>query len=151
MQPQPLKSCLSKKPPMKCLGLLWTALVLAAMVSCEKEPGPINNNLIPVNKCQVFDYTGESITCCLDSVIADSRCPIDGICIWQGSGIARFKVSTSNTLNTITLATFKYSIYNKDTTVAGFKIELVNLSPVSRVNQPVNYKDYVAQVAITKL
>ena len=127
------------------------SIILFAFASCKKESAVFDENLIAINQCRSFTRDAISLTCCLDSVIEDSRCPIDAVCIWQGRGVARFKVNTQNTVHTITLATIKFTPFNKDTTLAGFKIELIGLSPYPDLKKPLRYKDYVAEVKITKL
>ncbi len=136
---------------MKGLIIPCFAIVLAAFVSCTKEPYPISyRNFIPVNKCQAFETTGELLTCCLDSVIKDSRCPIDAVCIWQGIAVARFTVNAKNETHVITLATSSFAPYKRDTILAGFKMEFVNLEPIPSMSNPAKYSDYVAEVSITK-
>lgn len=136
---------------MKRLIIPCFAIALATFMSCTKEPSPISyRNLIPVNKCQSFDTTGELLTCCLDSVIQDSRCPIDAVCIWQGIAVARFTVSSKNENHVITLATSNFATFKRDTTLAGFKMEFVNLEPPNSMSNQPKYSDYVAEVRITK-
>jgi hypothetical protein len=65
--------------------------------------------------------------------------------------VVRFKVNVSNAAHTITLATFKFTPYTQDTTVSGFKIELVNLSAQKEMEKPFGYNDYIAEVKVTKL
>jgi hypothetical protein len=124
-------------------------VTLFFFATCKKNSLTLNENYIPVNKCQ--SYYNDSFTCCLDSVLQDSRCPIYAVCIWQGIAVARFKVNTSNEAHSITLATWKFQSYVKDTTIAGYKIELVNLSAQKEIGKPFGYNDYVAEVKITKL
>ena len=137
---------------MKYTITILFAAMLFVLVSCEKqEVVLLNENFIPVNECQSYAIDKQDLTVCLDSVTQDSRCPIDAVCIWQGIGITRFKFTTKNTDHLITLSTYKFHPYNKDTTLAGFKIELVNLAPQRELSKPFNYRDYVAEVNITKL
>ncbi|MEP7141902.1 MAG: hypothetical protein ABI707_03475 [Ferruginibacter sp.] len=141
---------------MKRSNGLLIAVILLAYVSCKKQPGPVNEknyapHYIALNKYQPVNMDGEILTCSLDSVIQDSRCPVNATCVWQGVAVARFKISRKNIQNTITLATFKFGEYDTNTTVAGFKIELINVSPYPELAIPHNYNDYVAEVKITKL
>lgn len=81
----------------------------------------------------------------------DSRCPVNAVCIWRGIAVARFKVNASNTEHTITLANWQFQSYIKDTTVAGFKIEFINLFSQTEAMKSFRYKDYVAEVKVTKI
>jgi len=116
--------------------------------TCKKEAATPGKEYIPVNQCQ--SYYADSITCCLDSVLQDSRCPVNAICVWQGIAVARFKVKAPGTAHTITLATWKFQSYLKDTTVSGFKIEFVNLNGQNNATKPFGYNDYVAEVKVTR-
>ncbi|MBC7889276.1 MAG: hypothetical protein H7Z13_15470 [Ferruginibacter sp.] len=120
------------------------------MAACKKQTHPLNENYIPVNKCQSYTISGNTVTVCLDSVIQDSRCPADAVCIWQGIAAARFAVNTANTDHLIRLATTKLAGYNRDTTIAGFKIEFIALLPQNKLASPVDYNEYIAEVKITK-
>ena len=125
-------------------------ILLFAFASCKKDKA-FNENYIPVNKCQSFNKEGATLTCCLDSVVEDSRCPVNADCIWQGITIARFKISTQNKEHLITLATRKFLTYSPDTTIAGFRIEFIQLLPNAVLDKQFSYKDYIAEVKITKL
>lgn len=132
----------------------WTSIIISILLlsfsGCKKEKTDSNENYIAINQCKSFTRNEQKITCCLDSIIEDSRCPINAVCIWEGRAVVRFKVSTQNTVHTISLATNKFTPYPRDTTLVGFNIELVNLIPQPEVNKSFNYKEYVAKVNITK-
>lgn len=132
------------------VSLIVPALLLV-IASCKKPAAQVNENYISVNKCQAFNRDGKILTLCLDSVIQDSRCPINTVCVWQGIAVAQFTASSQNTKEVITLATNKFEPYTRDTTLSGFKIEFINLTPHKDMGKPFNYKDYVAEVKITRL
>ena len=111
----------------------------------------MNENYIQVNKCQTYTIDNQNITLCLDSITQDSRCPIDVVCIWQGLAVARFNLKAQNKDHLITLATMKFAPYSRDTTIAGFKIEFIGLTPQTDTRKPFNYRDYIAEVKISKL
>ena len=136
---------------MKYTTFFFIAVLAVYVVSCKKQHDNQDKNFIPVNKCRDFNTDGKTITVCLDSVLQDSRCPADAMCIWQGTGVARFKVNTQNSIHIITLATPTSPTHSKDTAVAGFKIEFINLLPNREMIKPYNYKDYVAEVKVAKL
>ena len=135
---------------MKYIFYLLAFPITLSFISCKKEKVDNNQNNIGINKCKSFTIDSKTLTCCLDSVLADSRCPVNAVCIWEGITIARFKVSTANSNQRITLALRKFSSYNKDTTLAGFKIEFINLVPHGEANKPFNYSDYIAEIKVTR-
>ena len=150
MQPLFLSNCPCIKEYMKSVGSIFIAMIVFFFVSCDKEPVSLNENYIPVNKCQSYNQDGEKLTLCLDSIVQDSRCPINAVCIWQGVAVARFTVDTKNNDHVIELATAPLLQYKKDTIVAGFKIELINIAPHPEMGKPLNYDEYVAEVKVSK-
>jgi hypothetical protein len=133
---------------MKLSFYLAGIIMLFMFATCKKDTVMFNENYIPVNKCQ--SYFSDSLTCCLDSVLQDSRCPVNVVCVWQGIAVVRFKVTTSNAVHSITLANWKFQSYITDTTVAGYKIEFVNLNGQKDATKLFGYNDYVAEVRVTK-
>jgi len=139
------------KKTMKRTSLLFTVVIMLTVFSCKKQPA-VNENYVPVTQCKTFTRSSGTITCCLDSVIQDSRCPINAACIWEGIGVARFTIKFKNENHVITLATQKFStLYSKDTTLVGFNIELVNLFPYpADLNKRGNYNNYIAELNIVQ-
>ncbi|MEP7108828.1 MAG: hypothetical protein ABI760_12620 [Ferruginibacter sp.] len=135
---------------MKYTTSILIAVIVLSFESCKKQPEHLNENYIPVNKCQSFEVDGKILVCCLDSVIQDSRCPVNAICIWQGIAVARFSLNSENKNHIITLATTNFPPYNKEAIVSGFKIEFKNLLPQREMGKPFNYHDYVAELRITR-
>jgi len=135
---------------MKYAIYLLVVALCYGLVSCKKEPAPLNNNFIPVNNCRTFAIAGKTLTLCLDSVIKDSRCPLNALCIWQGFAAGRFSATVQNENEVVTLATVKWEGYNNEAVVEGFKIEFIKLTPQAELNKPFNYNDYIAEVKVTK-
>ena len=135
---------------MKYSGYLLMVALCYSLISCKKEPAPLNPNYIPVNNCRSFSIGGKTLTLCLDSVIQDSRCPRNALCIWQGLAAGRFSASVEGENQVVTLATVKLTGYNNEAVVEGFKIEFIDLTPHAELNNPFSYNDYVAEVKVTK-
>jgi hypothetical protein len=79
-------------------------------------------------------------------VPADSRCPIDAVCVWAGDGEVALKAQQLGRDAALSLHTMldpRSAVFN------GFRIELVHLTPVRRASEPVAAKDYVAQLVVT--
>ncbi len=85
----------------------------------------------------------------LDSVLHDSRCPEDVICIWAGNAQGRF--------NIIAEGRFRHQIIlnttlpmQQDTTLHGMNYKLMSLSPEPNTKKPIDYTKYKAKLLITK-
>ena len=124
-------------------------LVFTGLCSCND-----NINSYVSGQAYVLKYgetikdAGSGLSIALDSVLTDSRCPKDGVCIWAGNAEVRFVYSKDNNrmkfiLNT--LATFR-----TDSLINGYRIKLVNLIPYHEVGSSINQADYKAEIKITK-
>lgn len=96
------------------------------------------------NDC-LNDYSKQT-TLCFDSVLTDSRCPENVICIWGGEAIARFRiVNDSNAPLFIDLHTGTF-----DTIVNDYKISFIDLFPYPNTEIQRNINDYKAKLIIKR-
>ena len=95
---------------------------------------------------------GDDLTLSFDKVASDSRCPANAVCIWQGAATAKFSFTKNGELHSFDLSTItKSPAYAKDTTIAGYKIEFINLSPYPGTFTPPAPDDQIrAELKITK-
>lgn len=121
--------------------------------SCSKKDVELKEGMIEiaVKRCGSGAIGGDNVRLCFDSVITDSRCPANAVCVWAGSALARFSLTKNGESTSFHLATLKYGSYNKDTVLFGYKIEFVNLSPYpGTVPTPVPANQVKAEIRITK-
>jgi hypothetical protein len=81
------------------------------------------------------------------SVEADSRCPIDAVCVWAGDGEIALKIEQGSQSAVASLHTM---LEPKKTEWNGYTISLVTLTPVRQANKPVEPKDYRAQILVER-
>jgi hypothetical protein len=111
---------------MKSLLLL---LLLPALlfVSCKKDrdhPGLIK---VYLHGCSpMLPYPNAVI--CFDSLVSDSRCPRESVCIWEGEAIARFTLKVNGQERSVTLSTNGFS-QPADTLLLGYRIRFADLTP----------------------
>lgn len=73
---------------------------------------------------------GDRVKLSFDGVVSDSRCPANAMCIWQGAATAAFSFTRNGDLHRFNLSTISMEPnYTKDTVIAGYKIEFINLLP----------------------
>ncbi|MBS1749815.1 MAG: hypothetical protein JST63_07920 [Bacteroidetes bacterium] len=79
---------------------------------------------------------------CFDSLITDSRCPIGGICIWQGTALIKISFRESGYVHkfTMSLKGFPGIGYPSDTAIGGYKISFTDLKPYPDTNTPTRQK-----------
>ena len=81
---------------------------------------------------------------CLDTVLSDSRCPSDVVCVWAGEAIARFKIEKYNGFPVF--IDLKEGV--KDTLIDGYMISFVKLLPYPKVGIQTKPQDYKARIVI---
>ena len=127
--------------------------ILVMAHSCSKKDVELREGTleIAVKRCGSGDIGGDNVRLCFDSLISDSRCPANAMCVWAGSAVAKFSLTKNGESTSFNLATLKYGSYNKDTVLLGYKIEFVNLSPYpGTVPTPVPADQIKAEIKITK-
>jgi hypothetical protein len=142
------------KEPMKYRGIVIAIICLGVLSACEKSATDIEGatRTIQLHECTPLPGSSDS-RLCFESVVSDSRCPANANCIWGGTAIARFSIAKHDArIHVLTLATPLPVTYGRDTVVAGYKIEFVNLHPYPSLGAPpVPASEIKAEVKITKL
>lgn len=135
------------------LYIIPVATILMAN-SCSKNDIEIREGTVELalNKCGSGNIGGKNLRLCYDSLISDSRCPANAMCIWQGTATAKFSLTKDHETKTFVLSTIDMSpTYKKDTVLMGYKIEFVNLTPYpGTVPSPVPADQIKVELKITK-
>lgn len=116
---------------------LFFKLIIAAtigIISCKKESVNKATYTIKVNECT--PAAGENFIVCFDSLITDSRCPIDAICVWEGFALAKFSLHQNGNVIPFSLATRAFHQYHQYTTINQIKISLQNILYETNVKLP---------------
>ena len=121
---------------MKKAALFFTLIMAATIgiISCKKESVNEEKYTIKVKECTTA--AGENFIVCFDSLITDSRCPIDAICVWEGFALAKFSLHQNGNIKPFSLATRAFQQYHQDTTINQIKISLQNLLYETIVKSP---------------
>lgn len=120
---------------MKLLYIYSLILVVAvAACSCTKmaraDRSASGNPLIGLQQCYEQASGSEMIRLCLDSVLEDSRCPRNVVCVWSGVARIKLTLSSKNYSHSFRLASLKAPPhYINDTILEGYKFQFINLSP----------------------
>jgi len=121
---------------MKKAALFFTLIMATTIgiISCKKESVNEATYTIKVNECTTA--AGENFTVCFDSLITDSRCPINAICVWEGFALAKFSLHQNGNIIPFSLATRAFQQYHQDTTINQIKISLQNILYETIVKSP---------------
>ena len=107
------------------------ALLTMSLLSCEKDIAPFSEQIrIGLNACEQRRESSETFRLCFNTIVQDSRCPINANCTWQGVAVARFTLHLKDGQHTLELATTEVMPNTtRDTTINGFTVTLKDLSP----------------------
>jgi len=131
------------------LGFISFHLACSNDVDINREKFDLNDTIeVSQNSLWVNDKYDVSIR--IDSILSDSRCPMDAICIWAGNAEVRFAFSSSGQNALITLNTHGGVNFPSDTQVFGYNVELVELSPYPVSIHRITQKEYQAKVLLSR-
>ena len=133
--------------------LLFTTLT-AFVNSCSKSGNKFREGTIELkfSDCEKGNIAGDDLKLCFNAVVNDSRCPANAVCIWEGAATASFSFTKNGDTHRFNLSTITMKpSYSKDTVIAGYKIEFINLSPYpGTVTGPISDSQRKAELKITK-
>ena len=86
-----------------------------------------------------------------DSVVAESRCPADVVCVWAGYAAGKFTFRDATNEYTFTLSTINLNqpLLKRDTVVNGYKITLINILPYPDTRIKINPHERFALLRVT--
>jgi hypothetical protein len=109
----------------------------------------LNDTLqLPINKSAINNEN--QITVRIDSVLNDSRCPSDVVCVWEGNAAVRFILNNDGEETKFVLNTHGGDNFRKDTIIVGYSIQFVNLKPFPVSTRKISNDEYVAELLIKK-
>src|ERR1051326_103184 len=115
------------------LSIIVLLAFVVIAISCSRSVDVNRINTYPfvhLNECTNWSFKYNQGWICLTGIIEDSRCPSDVVCIWQGEATATFRFTENGNSHDLTLSPKSSpSPFPSDTTVAGYKIEFINLYP----------------------
>lgn len=83
-----------------------------------------------------------------EGVGADSRCPIDAICVWSGDGEVFLNISSANSSQRYTVHT---GLEPREIVIDNYLIQLINLLPVTRSDRRIKPEEYNVDIRVAKL
>jgi hypothetical protein len=112
-------------------------------LGCNKEKNTQPIDIQPIISIYNCNLISEKASICYDSLINDSRCPEDVVCVWSGNVKVALSLKQGN-------INFPFQITNnKDTTINGIKIKLLDVMPYPKFSAPYNVKESKVKLAIT--
>lgn len=135
------------------LALVATLVSLAACGSSSTASSPVlpsvqgaTNREFDLAVGQRATVGSPSVSVRFDTVTADSRCPIDAVCVWAGDAALRFTIKVGNApAKVVDLHSF---IEPSSVTDAGVTIQLLRVTPAMDSRTPIALKDYRARLTV---
>ena len=139
----------------KPLIIITVALSMGFLYACTKpcvHEEQENGLEITLYQCKPVFSTSQ-VRICFDSLLSDSRCPANAVCVWQGFAAGKFSLSADGETYPFKLSTVDLpGLFPKDTVISGYKIEFINLSPYpGTVPGPIPDNVRKAELKVTKL
>ena len=128
-------------------GLILTAIYFAGCNSLNtpnQDVGTIEIGLNELYHSKTYDFSID-----LDSVLQDSRCTENVICIWAGNAQGRFNIIAEGRFHHQIILNTTLPM-QQDTTLHGINYKLMSLSPEPNSKMPIDYTKYKAKLLITK-
>ena len=140
---------------MKVFLSIFLFTTLTAFVnSCSKSGNKFKEGTVELklSECENGNIAGDDLKLCFNAVVSDSRCPANVVCVWQGAATATFSFTKNGDTHRFDLSTITMKPnYSKDTVIAGYKIEFINLLPYpGTFTPPAPNSQIKAELKITK-
>ena len=90
----------------------------------------------------------ENIWITLDSLVQDSRCPINVTCVWAGNAKMALSFGKDNNKSSFELNSNRQ--FRNDTTLYGYNIQLIDVKPYPHTDSTYVQKDYSTRLLIKK-
>jgi hypothetical protein len=141
---------------MKTLSIISALFLLLLLSNCSKNNEltgdssfSLNDTLnLAINKSAINNEN--QLTIKIDSVLSDSRCPSDVVCIWEGNAAVRFLLVNDGKETKFVLNTHGGVNFISDTIIDKYSIQLVNLKPYPISTKVISNDEYVAELLIKK-
>lgn len=142
---------------MKTHLFILALMILPALISCQKNTELtgdarlyLNDTLeLATRKSAVNEENKISVT--IDSVLNDSRCPADALCVWAGNAAVRFIFCDQNEQIRFVLNTYGGSQFPSDTVIGSYSIKLTSLQPYPFSSHHIEQDEYIAALVINQL
>jgi hypothetical protein len=114
-------------------GLFFGLIFMFVSLLCCNKPADERQYRFPIielNHCGDTSIDGQTLQICFDALLSDSRCPINAVCVWQGEATVKLSLHANGTEKSFKLSTINNPpTFRNDTTISGYKIKLVSVSP----------------------
>lgn len=131
--------------PGNLLGILLGILITLLLAGCQAATPQASPQTVELKPGEETVY--QDLTVRFNTVINDSRCPADAICIQAGEALISLNVSANGQAETIEMTTPEGQA--SQASFAGYSIELHDLQPYPLASQPTSPENYTALLVLS--
>jgi len=136
---------------LKYIFLLFVIFYLWACLGSQKSagsPAAILKDTVAIHFQESYGFDKENIQVTFDSLLEDSRCPVNVVCIWAGNAKVLLTLTKDSYKQDFILNTNKR--FNRDTVLFGYTISLKNVWPLPHTDSLYTLQDYSIDMIISK-
>ena len=108
------------------------------------------SDTITINYGQTLFNSQEDISIKFDSLLSDSRCPVNVVCVWEGDAEIKIHFIKKDESSNLFLHTNK-NYPNSDTARFYYKVTLIDLLPYPHTEIEIDSTDYSAEIIVNKI
>ncbi|MFC0876547.1 hypothetical protein ACE01N_08120 [Saccharicrinis sp. FJH2] len=137
--------------------LLLIIPLLTLLSCCDHDPVNYSDDYIYLNDTTLFAYqqtrinTSEGFTITFDSVITDSRCPLNVECVWEGNAAVEFSYAGNNMDTTFVLNTYGDKLFPDTVIVGNLLFNLLLVEPYPEFPNQTSIEDYRCSLIVKKV
>lgn len=142
---------------MKLILLFIAGMLLMSSGTCNENgvmDPPMNQDKLVLNDTLQVAYqdtvfnSNKTVWITFDSLLEDSRCPLDVICVWAGNAKVSFGFFADENKYGFSLDT--HGNLTRDSTISSYKISLINVAPYPHTDSLFTPQDYSTKIIISK-
>jgi len=132
-------------------------LIISAMffllVFCQGSNEPLDENNFSLSDSINIQFqdtlfsSEENVWITFDSLLSESRCPVNVVCVWAGNASLHFTFSKDGEETGFNLNT--HPDFLNDTTISGYRISLLDVKPYPHTDSLFTQNDYSAIISIS--
>ena len=92
----------------------------------------------------------EGLSVTFQKVSADSRCPIDAVCVWEGDAAVALVLRAGTEAAEAREVHTSGQFGGPETSYAGYTVRLETLQPATRASRPIRPYDYRATLVVRR-
>ncbi len=138
------------------MKIVYLISILCAMsiLACEDSLSPDHafelGDTVAINLRDIYHNEANEIALSYDSLLSDSRCATDVVCIWQGNASLEMTIANLQSKEKLNLNTHGGKDYPAEASVLGFTVHLIELWPAPCTTCKFSQDAYTAKVVVTK-